>query len=85
MRAGVHALADVQQARQVDVRMDCGSNCETTAVSSVARELQFLVSHTVHHDALIAAAARHLGVDVDSCYGIAPSTLRFVRRGQQTS
>lgn len=85
VRTAIGALTDAEQPRQVDVRMDCGSNCETMAHSSVARELQFLVSHTVHHDALIAAAALHLGVDVDSCYGVAPSTLRFVRRSQQAN
>lgn len=85
VRASIDALREAPLADSVNVRMDCGSDCEATAVSSVARELQFLVSHTVHHDALIAAAARQLGVDVDSCYGVAPSTLRFVRRAQQAN
>ena len=46
------------------------------AASTLSRELQFLVSHTVHHDALIAAAARALGVATEPDFGIAPSTLK---------
>ena len=54
----------------------------TTAVelrSSLARELQFLLSHTVHHLALIAILARHQGLEVPPDFGVAPSTLRHRR------
>jgi hypothetical protein len=44
--------------------------------SSVARELQALSSHTVHHYALIAATLQVLGVHVPSTFGVSPSTLR---------
>ncbi|MGD9629639.1 MAG: DinB family protein [Pyrinomonadaceae bacterium] len=45
--------------------------------SSVARELEFLHSHTVHHHAMIAEKLRSLGVNVKADFGVAPSTLRF--------
>ncbi|MEO8026712.1 MAG: DinB family protein [Bryobacteraceae bacterium] len=45
--------------------------------SSVARELQSLSSHTVHHFALIAMTLNAHGVEVDSDFGVAPSTLRY--------
>ena len=60
----------------VSVCMDCGTGGRRPAPSTLARELQFLVSHTVHHDALIAAAARALGVATEPGFGIAPSTLK---------
>jgi len=46
--------------------------------SSAGRELQFLVSHTIHHYALIAVLLASRGYDVTSRFpelGIAPSTL----------
>ncbi|MGE3952577.1 MAG: hypothetical protein AB7F88_14825 [Pyrinomonadaceae bacterium] len=46
-------------------------------LSSVARELEFIHSHTVHHHAMIAEKLRLSGVDVPSDFGVAPSTLRF--------
>lgn len=47
------------------------------ADSSVERELQVLLSHTVHHYALIAVALRLHGHPVDEEFGVAPSTLRY--------
>jgi len=44
--------------------------------STVDRELQSLVSHTVHHYALIAVAVRAHGGDPGREFGVAPSTLR---------
>lgn len=46
------------------------------AASSVARELQFLLSHTVHHYALIALILRLQGFNPAAEFGVAPSTLR---------
>lgn len=46
-------------------------------LSTVARELQVLASHTVHHYALIAVTLQALGQPVDASFGVAPSTLRY--------
>lgn len=46
------------------------------ATSSVARELQFLLSHTVHHYALIALILRLQGFNPAAEFGVAPSTLQ---------
>jgi uncharacterized damage-inducible protein DinB len=48
--------------------------------SSLARELQVLSSHTVHHFALIAMTLTALGIPVDPDFGVAPSTLRYRAR-----
>ncbi len=48
------------------------------AASSAIRELQFLVSHTIHHYALIAVLLKMQGFDVARefpDFGVAPSTL----------
>ncbi len=42
--------------------------------STLKRELQFLVSHTVHHFALIRALLGGSGIDPGESFGLAPST-----------
>jgi len=44
--------------------------------STVARELEFVRTHTVHHFALIAILLRAAGIETDPSFGVAPSTLR---------
>lgn len=46
------------------------------AGSSLLRELEFLLSHTIHHYALIAIMCRLQGRLIDPDFGVAPSTLR---------
>lgn len=45
--------------------------------STVRREFQFLISHTVHHYALVAIILRIQGYYPDEEFGVAPSTLRY--------
>ncbi len=45
--------------------------------SSLSRELEFLVSHTVHHFALITVLANKLQIEVPENFGVAPTTLRY--------
>ncbi len=48
--------------------------------SSVGRELQFLLGHTVHHHAIIALLLARQGVELPEGFGVAPSTQRYERR-----
>lgn len=48
--------------------------------STLARELQFLLSHTVHHYALVALILRLQGFEPGEEFGVAPSTLAHWRR-----
>jgi hypothetical protein len=72
---------DLRQQRIIWVRME---DAEANAIpdsymeSSVSRELQVLSSHTIHHFALIAITLRMHGVELDSDFGMAPSTLRYL-------
>jgi uncharacterized damage-inducible protein DinB len=45
--------------------------------SSVGRELQALLSHTIHHYALIALMLRLNGIEPEPSFGVAPSTLAY--------
>lgn len=48
--------------------------------STLKRELQFLVSHTVHHYALIRELLRRSGFETGDEFGVAPSTIAATRR-----
>lgn len=64
------------------VKMNDGSEKESNAPwsrSTVERELQFLLSHTIHHYALIALILKIQGVDCPADFGVAPSTLKYQR------
>lgn len=67
--------------RSLQVKMDCGGESEW-ATSSVRRELQFLLSHTVHHYAIIGMICRIQGHEVPKDFGVAPSTLKY-RQAQE--
>ena len=58
------------------VKMDCGGEDIDWQPSTIGRELQFLVSHTVHHFAMVGGICRMLGVSLEDDFGVAPSTLR---------
>ena len=72
------ALPEDAPERSLSCKMDCGSE-DTLRMSgsSVRRELQFLISHTVHHYALIAMMLRYQGIEPHPEFGVAPSTLRY--------
>jgi uncharacterized damage-inducible protein DinB len=52
--------------------------------SSIGRELGFLLSHTIHHCALIAVLMRLRGLETPSGFGLAPATLRHRGQAQTT-
>ena len=81
LAAAFEDLVDrVAPERALEVHAACGTDHEECAQpSSFGRELQFLVSHTVHHLAMIAAICREHGVAVAADFGVAPSTLRHRR------
>lgn len=45
------------------------------AMSSAERELAFVVSHTIHHNALIRVMVKLIGAPVPAEFGYAPSTI----------
>ncbi len=58
----------------------CAETTEGIATAtSVLRELEFLLSHTIHHYALVAVMARLQGHETDPEFGVAPSTLKYQR------
>lgn len=66
-RSDLHLLAD-------------GEGGRVRAPTSTERELEFLLSHTIHHYAIIAVICRLQGVTMSCSFGVAPSTLRYRAR-----
>lgn len=59
----------------MEISMDDGGD-STWSRSSLRRELQFLLSHTIHHYALVVAIATQNGHgEFPDGFGVAPSTL----------
>jgi uncharacterized damage-inducible protein DinB len=71
----LHSLEGTLAERGVRVAAEVAPGTATT--SSVLRELEFLLSHTVHHYALVAVMARLQGCEPEATFGVAPSTLRY--------
>lgn len=73
--AGLEAL-EVDPGRALEVKVDTAAGTEACwHRSSLGRELQFLISHTTHHYALIALLLRARGFELPADFGVAPSTL----------
>lgn len=73
----LEAIGEGELDRELEVIMDCGGPTQVPAKSTVRRELQFLLSHTVHHYALIAVICQLRGIEPEAAFGVAPSTLRY--------
>ena len=75
-------LLELQQLEGRDGSQPLSVRCATHPAreatplpSSLARELQFLQSHAIHHQAVIAAAAQAAGWALPADFGMAPATL----------
>ena len=79
---GLTNLHGVPASTPLQVRMDHGGAEAESGwqASTLGRELQFLISHTVHHFALIAGLCHCQGLEVEKDFGYAPSTLRHRRQ-----
>jgi hypothetical protein len=78
----LETLADAPPDGPLRVRSETAPlhSAHPWADSSLLRELEFLLSHTVHHYALIAIQCRLRGMTLDPDFGMAPSTLRHRQR-----
>lgn len=81
LKAALSALSlPADDSAELEILMDGGTEAHWTH-SSLSRELQFLISHTIHHYALIVTIAKTLGFDgFSSDFGVAPSTLKHRSR-----
>jgi hypothetical protein len=76
--AALARIAPAEGAAEVEVRSEADALAPGEPEwcrSSVRRELQFLLSHTVHHHALVKEMLRARGRAVGAAFGVAPSTV----------
>ncbi len=77
IRTALEALRDQNPHRELEIKVDTPSeSAGAWSRSTLRRELQFLVGHTVHHFALIAMILRGEGIEPGEDFGVASSTLR---------
>lgn len=82
VRELVSGLLDLDETR-IDIpataRLECGigEEGEQWSGTTLRRELHFLLSHTIHHYALIGLLLERHGVDPGDEFGVAPSTLKY--------
>lgn len=67
-------IAQEQPDRRIEIAAETVEG--QTLQTSLGREMEFLISHTVHHYALIAVIAGVHGVQTPMNFGMAPSTLK---------
>lgn len=76
--ASLDSLAEYTPGTEVTVRvMLCGDGSETELHSTFGRELAFVLSHTIHHGAMIGGMVKALGGAVPDGFGLAPSTIAY--------
>ena len=71
----------INAARPIMVQMRCNADDPDPiwAASTVGRELQFLISHSIHHFALMKLLLAGDDVTLDEEFGTAPSTAAHAR------
>lgn len=75
LRNGVSRLTNASPAEPVVVAiMPTHDGGKIRVQSTLARELAFILSHTIHHNAMVRGMATLLGAHVPSTFGYAPST-----------
>ncbi len=77
IRSRLEEITEFDVTSRIKVKMDCGGADHSWHESTLGRELQFLVSHTVHHFAMINGMCSYRGIKMEEGFGIAPSTLRY--------
>ncbi len=78
---GLTALVgdDLESGTEVRLEFGAGEEAEQWCRSTVRRELHSLMTHTIHHYALIGLLLAQRGVDPGAELGVAPSTLSYWR------
>jgi uncharacterized damage-inducible protein DinB len=79
LAAGLAAIdgADLDRPTLARLESGLGGEEEQWSRTTLRRELHFLLSHTVHHYALIGLLLAQRGIAVGSEFGVAPSTLKY--------
>jgi len=76
--ATITAIPDGDLSKSIGVELVLSSDKPSQQMqSTIGRELAFVLSHTVHHHAMIRFLAETLGIEVEDWFGYAPSTIQY--------
>jgi uncharacterized damage-inducible protein DinB len=67
---------------RLNVKLDARGT-STDVQSTVGRELAFVISHTIHHNATIALLLAEIGTELPNRFGVAPSTPSPLKQDRQ--
>ncbi len=84
-RAALHCIREIEadllrlDRRLFELPVDVELRVETdgellVTTSTVGRELMFVISHTIHHNALVAQLLQARGCEMGPRFGVAPAT-----------
>lgn len=80
IKAQIDRLAKDRRDIEMDVSIQVdGSGTRVDAKSSLVREMAYVLSHTIHHNAMIAGIVTSRGLDLPEDFGYAPSTIKHQR------
>lgn len=75
------AWSDADINRRIDLTVTLSGDGTRAVVSTtLARELAFVHSHTIHHNATISTMAKSLGAALPDRFGFAPATLAYMKQ-----
>ena len=66
----------------VESEVDCMRESSLAFHSTLARELLYLINHTIHHVAYVKLLMSTVGVELPASIGLAPSTASFERKAK---
>ena len=69
-----------ERAIKIETEVSLSQQKNMRFMSSLSRELCYLINHTVHHVAYAKLVAQHLGIEIDGAIGVAPSTASYFRQ-----
>jgi hypothetical protein len=83
--AALHSILDLEadlrrlDRRVFDVPVDVETQVDTygsflVTTSTIGRELMFVISHTIHHNALIGRLLEERAIEMGPRFGLAPAT-----------
>jgi uncharacterized damage-inducible protein DinB len=87
LRAGYEKLNSDFLARHLNVtcKTSYATSGSQVSLSTVRREVMYVVAHAVHHYALIGVMAGVMGMSLPAGFGVAPSTLKHQAKTAHTA
>ena len=81
-------LQTLKESEDISLTLSCATSaqCDQSVITetTLTRELLFIHSHTIHHQAIMSVLLKLEGLEVPEDLGVAPATLQFRSRQPST-